>query len=295
MSATAIATPTIPGPVRDTRVPRLRLPAGSCDCHAHLFGPQPRYPYHPDRRYTPPDALLEDYVAMLRTLGVARGVLVQPSVYMTDNRVILDALARQAFPLRAVAVVDDTASDAELKRMDVLGVRGLRLNLRHSNGVPADIAPRMAARIAPLGWHLQFRIDSRDFVAVEQLLRALPVDVVIDHIGQVPVEDGLDGAAFSAMRRLLDTGRCWVKLSAPMRMSAGEYPYEDVLPFVRALVDAAPQRLLWATDWPHTTLTKRMPNDGDLVDLLATWLPTEALRRQVLADNPARLYGFDAA
>lgn len=286
------AAPTIPGPLRTTRVPNLQLPAGSCDCHAHLFGPQRRYPYHPDRRYTPPDALLEDYVAMLRTLGVERGVLVQPSVYMTDNRLILDTLAREAFSLRAVAVVDATVSDAELRLMDKLGVRGLRLNLRHSNGVPADIAPRLAARIASLGWHLQFRIDSRDFVVVEPWLATLPVDVVVDHIGQVPVAEGVNGPAFAALRRLLDTGRCWVKLSAPMRMSDGEYPYADVLPFVQALVRAAPERLLWATDWPHTTLTKRMPNDGDLVDLLADWLPTSALRQQVLVDNPARLYGF---
>lgn len=287
-----IDEPTIPGPVRETRTPSLRLPRGACDCHAHLFGPRTSYPYHPERRYTPPDATLEEYTGMLRRIGVERGVLVQPSVYMTDNRLILDALQRSTFPLRAVAVVGDEVTDAELERMDALGVRGLRLNLRNSNGVPADIAPRMAKRIAGLGWHLQFRIDPRDFVSIESLLRTLPVDVVIDHIGQVPAEEGVAGAAFQSILKLVRGGRCWVKLSAPMRMSGGEYPYADVVPFVHALAAAAPDRMLWATDWPHTTLTKKMPNDGDLVDLLGEWLPTPALRQQVLVDNPARLYRF---
>lgn len=290
--ATEYTAPTIAGPVRETRKPRLALPPGACDCHAHVFGPQSRYRYDPKRRYTPPDALPSDYVRMLGTLGVQRGVLVQPSVYMTDNTAMLDALAETAFPLRGVAVVNAQVTDAELQRMHDLGVRGLRLNLRFENGAPADIAPRLAARIAPMGWHLQFRINSEDFVNVEPMLEKLPVDIVIDHIGQVPVEDGVGGQAFGVILKLVKSGRCWVKLSAPMRMSKGELPYSDVTPFVRALVAAAPDRMVWATDWPHTTITKAMPNDGDLVDLLSDWIPDEATRRKVLVDNPQKLYGF---
>lgn len=284
--------PTIPGADPNTRKPRLRLPPGSCDCHAHVFGPQSRYRYAPNRRYTPPDATVQDYIRMLTTLGVQRGVLVQPSVYMTDNTAMLDALAESGFPLRGVAVVKADVTDAELARMHELGVRGLRLNLRFENGAPADIAPKLAARVAPLGWHLQFRINSADFVNVEAMLDKLPVNIVIDHIGQVPVEQGIDGEAFTIIRRLVRGGRCYVKLSAPMRMSAGELPYSDVTPFVRALVEANPDRMLWATDWPHTTITKKMPNDGDLVDLLSDWIPDEVTRTKVLVDNAVRLYGF---
>ncbi len=288
----AIVAPTIPGPIADTRKPKFVMPRGACDCHAHLFGPQAKYAYAANRRYTPPDATADDYIKMLRTIGVDRAVLVQPSAYMTDNTVILDALAENKFPFRAVAVVNDEVSDAELARMHNLGVRGLRLNLRNSNGVPGDLAPRLAARIAPLGWHLQFRINAEDFTAIGPMLRALPVDFIIDHIGQVPIADGVNGAAFRAILDLTQGGRCWVKLSAPMRMSARDYPYADVTPLVHALVVAAPERMVWASDWPHTTLTCAMPNDGDLVDLLPEWIPDAATQQKILVDNPARLYGF---
>ncbi len=288
----AIAAPTIPGPDPDTRAPMSQLPAGSCDCHAHLFGPQTRFPYAASRRYTPPDASLDAYLGMLAKLGIDRAVLVQPSVYLTDNAALLDALSQNRFPLRGIAVVKPDISDAELERMHQLGVRGLRLNLRNNNGAPAEAAPALAKRVAPFGWHLQFRIDPKDFEAAEQAIEALPVEVVVDHIGQVPVGEGIEGPSFQALLRLVRGGRVWVKLSAPMRMSAEEYPYADVTPFVQALVAAAPDQMVWATDWPHTTLTKRMPNDGDLVDLLPVWIPDEQVRNRVLVDNPARLYGF---
>ena len=286
------ATPTIPGPDPDTRAPKFRLPPGACDCHAHIFGPQSEFPYAPNRRYTPPDASIEAYLSMLRTLGVERAVIVQPSVYLTDNAALLDALARGTFPLRGIAVVKPDIADAELERMNTLGVRGLRLNLRFENGAPADVAPVLARRVAPLGWHLQFRIDPKDFATAERAIETLPVEVVVDHIGQVPIQEGIGGPSFQTLLRLVRGGRVWVKLSAPMRMSNQEYPYADVTPYVQALVEAAPDRMLWATDWPHTTLTKRMPNDGDLADLLLDWIPDEATRKRVLVDNPARLYGF---
>ena len=288
----AIVAPTIPGPIADTRKPKFVMPRGACDCHAHLFGPQAKYAYAANRRYTPPDATADDYIKMLRSIGVDRAVLVQPSVYMTDNTVILDALAENKFAFRAVAVVNDEVSDAELARMHKLGVRGLRLNLRNSNGAPGDLAPRLAARIAPMGWHLQFRINAEDFTAIGPMLRTLPVDYIIDHMGQVPIAEGVNGVAFRAILDLTQSGRCWVKLSAPMRMSALDVPYRDVTPMVHALVAAAPERMVWASDWPHTTLTSAMPNDGDLVDLLPEWIPDAVTRQKILVDNPARLYGF---
>jgi 2-pyrone-4,6-dicarboxylate lactonase len=287
-----VAAPTIPGPDPHTNPVRINVPKGACDCHAHLFGPQPRYRYDPSRRYTPPDALLTDYIAMLRRLGVERGVLVQPSVYMTDNSVLLDALAEKRCPLRGIAVFNADISDRELERMHVLGVRGVRLNLRHATGVSGDIAPRMAERIKPLGWHIQFRINPEEFVTVESVLKKLPVDYIIDHMGQVPTEEGLNSPSFQAILRLVKGGRCWIKLSAPYRMGTLEAPYDDVTPFAQALIAANPDRMVWASDWPHTTLTKRMPNDGDLLNLLATWAPDAVTQRKILVDNPARLYGF---
>ena len=290
--AAAYTEPTIPGPLPNTSRPKFTLPAGACDCHAHIFGPQSRYAYDSKRRYTPPDALITDYERMLKVLGVDRAVLVQPSVYMTDNTALLDGLAEATMPMRGIAVVGDKVGDRELERMHALGVRGLRLNLRFDNGVGADIAPALARRIAPLGWHLQFRIMSENYPAVLRMLDDLAVDIVVDHIGQVPVEEGVAGKDFQALLGLVRTGRVWVKRSAPMRMSRQDSPYADVTPFVRELVAAAPDQMLWATDWPHTTITTRMPNDGALADLLLDWIPDEATRRHVLVDNPAKRYGF---
>ncbi|HWI13064.1 MAG TPA: amidohydrolase family protein [Burkholderiales bacterium] len=272
------------------RVPQLRLPAGACDCHVHILGPESRYPYKAERRYTPPDATIEDYVALARRLGIERAVLVQPSVYGSDNRAILDALREQKMPLRGIAVVDDDIGDKALEEMAAVGVRGLRL--RPGKGSIADEITRAAQRIAPLGWHAQLRVGAKDYVALETTLERFPVDFVIDHIGQVPVAEGLDGAAFAAIRRIAAYPRCWVKLSAPMRMSAQGFPYADVDRFVQALLEVASNRLLWATDWPHTNLKAAAPDDADLVDLVARWLPDARLREKILVHNPARLYGF---
>ncbi|MGZ8228614.1 MAG: amidohydrolase family protein [Burkholderiales bacterium] len=287
-----ITAPTIPRSITETRKPGLELPRGTCDCHAHLFGPQSRYRYAQGRRYTPPDATLDDYTRMLQAIGVERAVLVQASVYLTDNAALLDALAANRFPLRGVVAIDDRVEDRELERMHALGVRGIRINLRNDNGATAEMAPQLARRIARFGWHIQFHVSGRDFIPARPLFESLPVDVVLDHMVQVPVAEGLDGATFESMLDLLDKGRCWVKLSAPMRLSNEEYPYADVIPFVQKFVQARPDRMVWATDWPHTTLTKKMPNDGDLVDLLTRWIPDAGTRRKVLVDNPAQLYGF---
>lgn len=292
-TAAGFAAPTIPGPDPATRQPRDALPPGSCDCHAHLFGPQRRYPYAPGRRYTPPEAPMSEYLKMLGVLGVQRAVLVQPSVYGTDNSMMLDALRQTDFPLRGIAVVGDDVADAELEAMHAAGVRGLRLNLRAKGSAsPEDVAPRVAQRVAPLGWHLQFRIDPQDLAHAEALIDRLPVPVVVDHVGAVPVEEGVRGKTFQTLLRLACRGRCWIKLSAPMRLSRQELPYRDVTPLVHALVDAAPGQLLWGTDWPHTTISQRMPNDGDLCDLLAEWIPDASTRKRVLVDNPAQVYGF---
>ena len=292
MSAAHYTEPTIAGPIRDTVKPHFTMPPGATDCHAHIFGPQSRYAYDPKRRYTPPDALITDYVRMLTTLGVQRAVLVQPSVYMADNTALVDGLKESTIPMRGIAVVGADVTDAELERLHAAGVRGLRLNLRFENGAGADIAPTLARRVAPLGWHLNFRIMSENYDHVRRMMETLPVEIVVDHIGQGSVAEGIGGKDFQALLGLVRTGRVWVKLSGPMRMSAQPMPHSDITPFVRELVATAPGQMLWATDWPHTTITTPMANDGALADMLLDWIPDEATRRRVLVDNPAKRYGF---
>jgi predicted TIM-barrel fold metal-dependent hydrolase len=287
------AAPTIPGPDPHPRKPGIPIPPGACDCHVHVFGPQSRYAYDPKRRYTPHDAPLSDYARVLERLGFERAVLVQPSVYGKDNAMMLDALRGAGMPLRGIAVVDNGVSDRELEDMHAAGVRGLRLNLRSKDaGAPGEVAPQIAKRIAPLGWHLQFRIKPEDFADAEAMIEKLPVNVVIDHIGGVSVDEGTAGRSFETILRLVRSGQCWVKLSAPMRISKQEFPYPDVVPLVHALVAAAPGQMLWATDWPHTAISTGMPNDGGLCDLFEQWIPDAAIRTRVLVDNPAKVYGF---
>jgi len=289
------AEPTCAAADAAPRRPRLAAPAGACDCHAHIFEPQSRYAYYPKRGYTPPVATWEQWRAMHRVLGIERGVLTQPSVYGTDNRAMLDAVAREPERLRAVAAVDADVADAELQRLDAAGVRGIRVNLVDKGGMPfASFAEveRFARRIAPLGWHIEYLVHVHAFDALEVLAR-MPVDGVIGHFGYVPGAIGPGHAGYKAFLKLFAGGRLWVKLTAPYRITGRQLvPYDDVVPFARALVETRPDRLLWGTDWPHPHNPRPMPNDGDLFDLVADWLPGEALRRQVLTDNPARLYGF---
>ena len=278
------------------RRPRLTLPPLSCDTHAHICGPAARYAYAPARIYTPPDALYPDYRALLDTLGMARAVLVQPSVYGSDNTVLLDALALDPARLRGVAVIEPDTPRAELERMHALGVRGVRCNIvdvKEGKGrLPLERLQALARAIAPLGWHLEFLMHVDEFPDLDLLLANFPVDVVFGHLGYLTKGKGIDTPGFQALLRLLRGGRAWVKLTGPYRISGTALPYADVTPFAHALVAAAPERIVWGSDWPHVMVKGAMPNDGDLCDLLADWVPDAAQRQRVLVDNPARLYGF---
>lgn len=272
--------------------PSWKAPPLSCDCHFHIFGPYDAFPLDPGRHYDPPAALIPQYRRVADALGIGRMVIVQPSVYGTDNRATLDA-ARQ-FGLdraRVVAVVDPSITDAELRALHDGGTRALRFNLVSGNGSPVEALEAMARRIAPLGWHMQLYVSGAVLERLAPQVAALPVEVVIDHMGGVKTADGIDAPGFQALLRLLRGGRAWVKLCGYRISSAGP-PFEDVAPFARALFAAAPDRCLWGTDWPHPSLTEWMPEDGALLDLLGQWIPGEADRRRVLVDNPARLYGF---
>ncbi len=291
------APPCAPPDVNPRR-PRLVLPSGACDCHAHIFGPRSRYPLTPDRLYTPPDCLLSAYVHMLETLGVGRAVLVQPSAYGTDNALLLDALEEAGPRLRGVAVVDPQIGERPLRALHEAGVRGVRVNVvdvkdRKPGTLPLDALRPLAQRIAPLGWHLELLLHVDEFPDLDRVLGDFPVDTVYGHLGYMRTDKGLGAPGFQALLRLMKAGRAWVKLSGPSRISTEPYPHRDAVELARALVAAAPRRVLWGSDWPHVMVKGAMPNDGDLADLLTDWIPDPATRTQVLVDNPARLYGFD--
>jgi len=272
--------------------PDLPPPAGSCDCHAHIFGPESLYPYMSNRSYTPPDALLSSYMALLNTLGLDRSVIVQPSVYGTDNRVTLDAIKREGENFRGVVVVDENVTSEELTRMHEIGVRGVRLNLLFKGGMSLSAVCQIADRIKTFGWHLQFLVDVSTFPE-HDTLKKLPVDIVFDHMGHLPTSKGVNDPGFVTLLNMLDSGKAWVKMSGPYRITCtGGYPYQDVTPFAKAIIETNPERAVWATDWPHPAIQTPMPNDGDLLDLLHEWVPDNEMRKAVLVDNPSKLYDF---
>ena len=282
-------------PHPNPRPPSFSLPAGSCDSHCHVFGPGAVFPYHPKRSYTPPDAPYEALTGLHETLGLDRAVIVQATCHGDDNRAMLDAIARAGGRYRGVAMIDGAIGDAELEALHDGGVRGVRLSFaRHLSGPPdfSNVA-RIAARIAPLGWHLVLYLEAEDVVENADALGRLGVPVVIDHMARVRVADGLDQAPFQLLLGFLRDADFWVKISCAERLSVSGAPFADVVPFAAALIDAAPDRVLWGTDWPHPNMVGQMPDDGDLTDMLLAYAPDEELRRKILVDNPARLYGFD--
>jgi predicted TIM-barrel fold metal-dependent hydrolase len=272
------------------------MPRDACDSHAHICGPIERYPYSERRVYTPPDALLPAYGRMLDTLGVSRRVLVQPSVYGTDNTVMLAAMAELGERSRGVAVVEDDIADPELERLHEAGVRGVRVNVvdvAEDKGVIA-MSPlaKLAERVRPYGWHVEFLMHADEFPTLDVTFADFPVDIVLGHLGYMKTDKGLHDPGFQALLRLMKRGKAWVKLTGPYRISSQPLPHADTIPFAHALLDAAPDRIVWGTDWPHVMVKGAMPNDGDLADMLLEWVPDEGLRERVLVTNPAKLYGF---
>ncbi|MDO5631609.1 MAG: amidohydrolase family protein [Paracoccus sp. (in: a-proteobacteria)] len=254
-----------------------------------------RFPVAPTARLTPPDASVADYRKLQARLGLTRAVVVTPSTYGTDNRVTTEAIRALGPASRGVAVLSPDSTDTELKALDAAGIRGLRFNLTTGAFLTPDMIAPMAQRIADLGWHIQINMAPEQMLAHAGTLAQLPAPLVIDHIGRVPQPDGVSHPVFALIRRLLDGGRTWVKLSGPYISSTDGRPdFADVGHVARALVAAAPERLVWGSDWPHPTRDQNAkPDDAALLDLIADWAADPTLRARILVENPAELYRFN--
>jgi predicted TIM-barrel fold metal-dependent hydrolase len=284
------------GPLPDPHPPRFAMPAGATDCHAHVIGLPPAYPFVGDRGYTPPEATLEGYRAMHARLGIERAVIVTPSVHGTDNRITLEGIAGYGPGARGVAVVDPGISDDDLAALHAGGIRGIRLNVLFGGGVGLDAFRTLAPRVAEMGWHVQLLIHITEHLeVVEPEIRRLRVPVVVDHMGYLPVREGLEHPAFVSLLRLLGDGLAWTKLSGNYRISGDHPHYRDAIPTAKALIAANPDHMVWGTDWPHVALRDHMPDTGDLLDAVDDYAPDAALKKAILTDNPARLYGFGPA
>ena len=286
-----------PPPRPNPKQPDIPTPAGAFDTHFHLFGPAAQFPFAPERAYTPPEAPLEALLAMHARLGIERGVVIQGNAHGADNSALLDALKREPKRLRGAAIVRDTISGAELKRMADSGVRALRFHhmpgARGYSALGLKAFAALAPHMAELGLHVQFMMDANALQDALPYFAGWRLPIMIDHMGNVDAARGVNQPGVRLMCKLLAEGRIWVKLSGAYRISQRYPDYPDARPVHEALVKANPDQVVWGTDWPHPRLDKDMPDDGHLLDLFNAWTPDAALRRKILVENPARLYGFE--
>jgi len=274
------------------RAPVLKAPAGACDTHMHFYDGA-RYETADSATMTAPDAGADDYKALQARLGLDRVVIVQPSTYGRDNSCQLEMARVFGDDARLVVVVDDTTSDVELERLAAAGACGARFFMLGGAAVPWELLEPVANKVHDLGWHIQLQMNGREFADRHEQLARLPGTLVVDHVGRFMDPVPLDHPSFKSLLHLIDTGRCWVKLSAPYE-SALEGPprFADLDDMARALVAAAPERMLWASNWPHPNHTGEY-DEADLLDMLLHWADDDATRNRILVDNPAELYGFD--
>lgn len=273
------------------RTPRLKAPPGTTDTHMHVF--ESRFPLAPTALIKPPEAPVFDYMKVCKRLGIERAVVVQPSGYGTDNSCTLAAIATLGASARGVAVVPESVADAELDRLTKAGIRGVRFHMFPGGVLPWESLEPLAARVLSFGWHVQLQFDGHRLPDHETMLRRLPGALVIDHVGKFLEPVPTDHPSFRVLVRLVEAGRTYVKLSAPYEVSkVGPPNYDDVGALAKVLVQAAPERMLWATNWPHLGQPREHLPDDAVLDMLLDWARDEAVRHQILVDNPARLYGF---
>jgi len=292
----SLPEPPLSEPPRTASRPRQKGPAGSTDCHFHIFGPHDRYPLSPARGYTPsPEANIDTYRKMAETLGIERMVIVNPTPYGTDHQRTIESLEifgrKRA---KGVAVVNESFSRAALEDLKSRGFVAARVNSVNTNSTPVDKLMTVVKMIEPLGWHLEVYVEGKELPGLEKTLLSLPMPVVLDHMGRIPSDRGTDSPEFQTLLRLLDSGKIWIKLCG-YRSSTQGPPYADMLKPARMIIETAPERCVWGTDWPHPRLYGPMlPDDGKLLDLLSDWAPDPRQFHRILVDNPAKLYGFES-
>jgi predicted TIM-barrel fold metal-dependent hydrolase len=287
-------TPTIPPPDPNPKKPRLTLPPLACDSHFHVFGPHAKFPYAPDRPFTPTDAPKEDLFRLHQFLGFQRGVFVQSTCHQGDHRALVDLLEAGEGRYRGVALLEPKTSPAEVERLDDAGVRGLRLHFYFPKGGaprPYSEMRKVIELAEPYGWHIANHVGGNGLVDHYDFLTSIEAPVVIDHMARINVAEGMNGKAFTVLKRLLDRGNVWVKLSGADRITKQPHSFADAVPFARALAAHNPERIVWGTDWPHPNHTA-VPNDGELVDLIEEIAPDAKTRQLMLVDNPTKLFGF---
>ena len=273
--------------------PRYKLPAGAVDAHCHVFGPEATFPYAPKRKYTPCDAPAEKLFELRDFLGFDKNVIVQATCHDTDNRAMIDAMRRSNGKAKGIAFIDESFTDAQLKELDAAGNKGVRFNFikRLVNSTPKDVMQRIAARIAKLDWHIVVYFEHADLEEMGPFLTSLPTTLVFDHMACPNVKAGVKSPAFQNFLKFLDANpQFYTKVTAPERFTVAGPPYDDVVPFARAIVERFPDRVIWGTDWPHPNMPKEAPDDGVLVDMIPKIAPTVEQQRKLLVDNPMRLY-----
>ena len=291
------AYPLCQGPDKHPLPAKKLPPAGTVDCHAHVFGDESKYPFSSRRGYTPPPASLENYLALHKTLGnIERAVLTQPSVYGTDNSCMLDVVAQMDGRYLAVAAVGEYVTDRELQDLHDRRVRGVRVNLVDKGGMPFDgirAVRKFSERIKDMGWHLEILVHVHEFENLRETINSMAVDVSVGHMGYMNTAHGLGNRGFQQLLAALRDGNCWVKFTGTYRITnSSNTPYDDVTPFARALIDANEDRIVWGSDWPHPVFKGNMPNDGALMDQLSDWAEHDLVRNKILVRNPEELYGF---
>jgi D-galactarolactone isomerase len=300
-SMAALATASGLSPSRADQVPnssgsapaKLKAPVGACDCHHHIYDAARFPPPHPDARILA-NARVEEYRLLQRRIGTSRNVVVTPAAYVVDNRVTLDAIAQLGANARGVAVVHPTVTDAELKILADGGIRGIRFALGDPKtaSTTIDMIEPLSKRVDALGWHVQINTEAEKIVAAADLWNRLPSAIVFDHMGHVPQPTGLSHPVYDVVRRLVDKGRTWVKLSVTYDNTKDGPPgYADITKVAQAYIKAAPERMVWGSNWPHPNETTK-PDDALVFDLMAQWAPDEATRNRILVQNPETLYGF---
>jgi len=286
--------PSCMAPDNETRTPRFKALANSCDAHCHVFGPHQTFPYSDKASYWPPDSDKHALKRIHDKLGIDRAVLVQASCHGIDNRGMMDAIKSSNGAYRGVCIANDTFSENDFQDMHDGGVRGVRFNfVKHLGGAPdLDMMKTVLNRVKPLGWHLVIHVNAEDIIAYEAFFNQFDMEIVVDHMARVPTSEGVGQKAYQILLDFMQRDNWWVKVCGSERIAIAP-PFYDAVPYAQGLVEIAPDRILWGTDYPHPNIKKYMPNDADLLDLIPLIARDEATQKKILVDNPARLYGFD--